>query len=85
MPLLGHILVPVLGTVNYLFTLAVWIILLFATEFGVILVLLLRPDAKDLYLGLMWALGLKGDEQYLGGKYGGTDECGGAANFFGRR
>ena len=64
MPLLGHILVPVLGTVNYLFTLAVRIILLFAMALGVILVLLLRPHAKDLCLGLMWARSLKGDEQY---------------------
>ncbi|MDA0230892.1 MAG: DUF983 domain-containing protein [Proteobacteria bacterium] len=62
--LLGHILVPVLGTVDYLFTPALWIILLFAAALSVILVLLLLPHAKGFCLGLMWALGLRGDEQH---------------------
>jgi uncharacterized protein (DUF983 family) len=64
--LLGHILVPVLGTVDYLYAPALWIILLFATALSAILVLLLLllPHAKGLCLGLMWTLGLRGDEQH---------------------
>jgi len=40
------------------------IILLFATAFSVILVLLLLLHAKGLCLGLMWVLSLKGNEQH---------------------
>jgi len=61
--LLGHILVLVLGTVDYAFAPALWIILLFATALSAILVLLL-PHAKGFCIGLMWALELSGDEQH---------------------
>ncbi len=61
---LGHILVPVLGTMDYYFAPKLWIILLAAGVLGVILTLLLLPHAKGFCLGLMWALGLRGDEQH---------------------
>ena len=59
-----RVAVAPLGTVDYLFTPALLIILLFATVLSVILVLLLLPHAKGLCLGMMWALGLKGGEQH---------------------
>ena len=61
--LLGHILVPVIGTVDYVFAPQLWIILLCATALSAILVLLLLPHAKGFCLGLLWALGLKSNEQ----------------------
>ena len=61
---LGHVLVPVLGTIDYFFAPRLWIILLSAVALGAILTLLILPHAKGLCLGLMWAFGLKGDEQH---------------------
>ena len=61
---LGHILVPLLGTIDYFFTPPLWLIVLSAVASGAILALAVLPHAKGLCLGMMWALGLKGDEQH---------------------
>ncbi len=61
---LGHILVPVVGTIDYYLTPPLWIILLSVVVIGTMLALALLPHAKGLCLGLMWALRMRGDEQH---------------------
>jgi len=68
--ILGHILLPVLGTIDYYFTPKLWIILLIAISLGTALSLLLLPYAKGFCLGLMWALRLKSCELHSGGEDG---------------
>jgi len=62
--LLGHILVPVVGTIDFMLAPPLWIILLCVVVIGIILTLALLPHSKGLCLGLMWALRLRGDEQH---------------------
>lgn len=62
--MLGHILVPVVGTIDYYLTPPLWIILLSVVVIGTMLALALLPHAKGLCFGLMWALRMRGDEQH---------------------
>jgi uncharacterized protein (DUF983 family) len=76
--LLGHILVPSLGTIDFLWSPALWVILLVAVSLGFALALVLLPYSKGFCLGLMWALGLSGNERQTGGDDGGFGSSGDA-------
>lgn len=60
---LGHIVVPVIYVVERNFDLPLWLQLALWVPLVAGLVLVLLPTAKGTCLGLMWALGLKGDER----------------------
>lgn len=62
--LLGHVLVPTIGTIDYVLAPPLWIILLCVVGVGIISTLALLPHSKGLCLGLMWALRMRGDEQH---------------------
>ena len=66
--ILGHILVPVLVTIDYYFMPELWIILLVAVSLGAASSILLLPNAKGLCLGLIWGLRFKECEPHSGGE-----------------
>lgn len=59
---IGHILVPLAILVETLFAPSLFIHLLLWVPIGMEMVFLFLPRAKGLGLGLMWALGIRGDE-----------------------
>ena len=62
--LLGHVLVPTIGTIDYVLAPPLWIILLCAVGVGIISTLALLPHSKGFCLGLMWALRMRGYKQH---------------------
>lgn len=60
---IGHLLIPAVISVERLWELPLWLHLLVFGLIGAEMVLSVLPRAKGAALGLMWALGLRGDEQ----------------------
>ena len=60
---LGHFLVPGMYTMERLYSPPLWVHGAVWGPFTVLAVLLVLPHVKGACLGLMWALGLRGDER----------------------
>lgn len=60
--ILGHILLPAAISVERLWHPALWVHLLIWVPIAAELVVVVLPRAKGAALGLMWSLGLRGDE-----------------------
>lgn len=61
---LGHILIPTIVEVERNITPPLWVHAAIWLPLATVLVLLLLPFSKGVCLGLMWSLGLRGDEQH---------------------
>jgi len=60
--ILGHLLLPAAITVERLWYPPLWVHFLLWVPIGVEMVIVALPRAKGAALGLMWSLGLRGDE-----------------------
>lgn len=60
--MLGHLLMPAAVSLERLVHPPLWVHLVVWVPLGIEMVIVLLPRAKGLALGLMWSLGLRGDE-----------------------